>query len=103
MANKLQQYRSKIKKINENQILWLRLSGFVVISIFIVLLGWNFLTDNTFIYIIIFSGLILSCFWWYLTIKLIKDLLNHRNTEVEILNEIIQELKVIKEDVKKIS
>jgi hypothetical protein len=102
MVKQLQQHIQQIKQFDKDRIFWLRLSGFVAISILLIILDWTFLGFKTIHWSLISVGLILSVTWWYWTMKLVKELLNHRLAEIEILTDIIGDIKEIQKDVKKL-
>lgn len=102
MIENLQVHIQKIKQFNKDRITWLRLSGFVIIAIFLTIIDWMFINNQNFNWLLISSGLLLSAIWWYWTMKLVRELLNHKTTEIEILSEIILDIKEIKKDIKNI-
>jgi len=101
MANKLQLHIQKITEFNKDRITWLRLSGFVVITIILLALDW-IVGDKNLNWVLVISGLTLSAAWWYWTMKLVRELLNNKITEIEILSSIVSDIKEIKNDIKKI-
>ena len=102
MANKLQTHIEKIKKFNNDRTTWLRLSGFVVISIILIVIDWTIIGNEKIHWVLISTGLILSVAWWYWTMRLVRELLNNKLSEMEILSDIVNDIKEIKDDIKKI-
>ena len=93
----------KIKEFDKTRIFWLRLSGFVAIVILIMIIDLSFFNVKSVHWILISSGLTLSVIWWYWTMKIVREILTHRVTEVEILTNIVDDIKEIKESVKKLN
>jgi hypothetical protein len=102
MVKELKSHLEKIKKFDNDRILWLRLSGFVAIAILVIIFDLTFFKVEGVHWILISIGLILSVCWWYWTMKIIRELLSHRLAEVEILHNIVLDIREIKEDVKKL-
>jgi hypothetical protein len=102
MVKTLQTHIEKIKQFDKNRIFWLRLSGFVAIAILLVIADITFFKVESLHWTLISIGLALSVVWWYWTMKMVKELLTHRLIEVEILSDIIKDIREIKEDIKKL-
>lgn len=102
MRDLLEQHVNEIKKLDQSRMLWLHLSSYIVISILIFLANWIFLDNNVVYLIVTASGLILTITWWYWTMKMIRQLLNHRITEAKILKAIIHDIRDVKKEIKKI-
>lgn len=102
MVKNLNKHIQEIKQFDRDRIFWLRLSGFVAIVILLLVIDWAFLGINNFYWILVSVGMVLSATWWYWTMKLIRELLAHRLIEIEILSELVNDVKEIRKDVKKI-
>ena len=102
MKQKLKSHVAELEKFNKERIFWLRLSGFVAISILLIILDWTILGQNKTFWILVSLGLTLSVTWWYWTMKLVRKIIDHRLVEVEILSNIVGDIKEIREDIKKL-
>ena len=102
MVKQLKKHIKEIERFDRNRIFWLRLSGFVVISILLVIVDWAFLGVNGIYWILVSSGLVLSVVWWYWTMKLVREILSHRMIELDILTGLVSDIQEIKQDVKKL-
>jgi hypothetical protein len=102
MKQKLKSHVAELEKFNKERIFWLRLSGFVAISILLIILDWTILGQNSTFWILVSLGLTLSVTWWYWTMKLVRKIIDHRLVEVEILSNIVGDIKEIREDIKKL-
>lgn len=100
MVKTLQKHLNDIKQFDKDRIFWLRLSGFVAIAILLIVADWTLIGTNSVYWVLVSTGLVLSAIWWYWTMKMVRALLNHRLAEVEILSDIINDIKEIKQDVK---
>jgi len=99
MASKLNIIKQSISKLNIERKLWLALSGLVIAASFVLFLGWNTIQINHLQWVFVTSGITVSMIWWFWTMRLIRIILNHRLTEVEILQEIVTDIKDIKNNV----
>jgi hypothetical protein len=46
------------------------------------------------------SGLLLAVVWWYWTMKMVRTVIDHRVVEVEILTDIVTDIKEIAQLIK---
>jgi hypothetical protein len=99
MASKLNTIKQSIGKLNIERKLWLALSGLVVAASFVLFLGWNTIQVNHLQWVFVTAGVTVSMVWWFWTMRLIRIILNHRLTEVEILQEIVSDIRDIKDNV----
>jgi K+ transporter len=99
MASKLNIIKQSISKLNIERKLWLALSGLVVASSFVLFLGWNLIQIHHLQWVFVTLGITVSMIWWFWTMRLIRIILNHRLTEVEILQEIVSDIRDIKDNV----
>lgn len=96
MASKLNIIKQSISKLNIERKLWLALSGLVIAASFVLFLGWNTIQINHLQWVFVTSVITVSIIWWFWTMRLIRIILNHRLVEVEILHEIVNDIKEIK-------
>lgn len=101
MVDQLKQHIKNLEKFNKDRLFWLRLSGLVTISILLIIVNWTFVDTGKIYWILVSIGLILSAAWWYSTMRLIREIINHRLVEIEILSSIIEDIQEIKQDVRK--
>jgi hypothetical protein len=102
MKDNLKSHITELEKFNKERIFWMRLSGFVAISILLIVLDWTLLGQHSIHWVLISVGLVLAVTWWYWTMKMVRTVIDHRVIEVEILSDIVVDIKEIREDVKKI-
>ena len=103
MVNTLKKHIKNLEQFDKHRIFWLRLSGFVAIAILLTVIDWALLGVNNIYWVLVSTGLVLSAIWWYWTMRLVKELLTHRMAEIQILSEIVSDIKEIKDDVKNIN
>lgn len=99
MNIKLKQHVEDLHKIDNQRKGWLALSAFVAAGVLGLIFGWNWVNDNHLIWVIVSGGLMISVIWWYWTMKLIRHLINHKLTEAEILHEVIEDIRYIRNNV----
>lgn len=102
MVKNLQAQIQKIQKFKKDRIIWLRLSVIVLIAIAVLIIDIAFIDNQKLHYLLVSCGLIISAAWWYWTMKLVRELIDHKLLEVELLAEIIDDIKSIKNNLKNI-
>lgn len=100
MVKNLTSQLKKLEKFNKDRLTWIRLSVLVLCSIFLLIIDWTVLRTLNLHWIFVSAGLIMSVVWWYWTMKLIRELIDQKITEVELLYDLIADIKGIKQDVK---
>jgi membrane protein YdbS with pleckstrin-like domain len=101
MEHKLQENLTQLKTLNTQRKLWLLLSFFVIITILVIVFDWQHIQYYKLEWSLVTSGLVLTASWWYWTMKLIRQLIDHKTVEYSVLKEIAGEIKSIKKDVRK--
>jgi ABC-type bacteriocin/lantibiotic exporter with double-glycine peptidase domain len=102
MASKIEKIAQAINNIDKERIFWLRVSVFVVFVILGIIWQWNSIQLYHVQWITVSLVLSLSVCWWYWTMRLIRLTLSHRKDEVEILGEIVNDIKIIKNNITKV-
>ena len=100
MNQRIQKHITDLQNIDNQRKAWLFLSAFVAVTIIGIIFGWNYVQANKIIWLVTSLGLLVSMTWWYWTMKLIRQIVNYKLTESEILNDLIQDIRYIKDEVK---
>jgi ABC-type bacteriocin/lantibiotic exporter with double-glycine peptidase domain len=100
MDKKLSRHLKNLKLFNNQRKAWLVLSAFVVLVIGKIVFDKTILENHHYVWAMVAVGLTISVVWWYWTMRLIRQLIDHRQQESEILVDIVNSIKDIKEDVK---
>lgn len=98
----LEKFKSDIIRLNKQRVQWIAFSLiiFVVVTLIIFFSETiNHLHSHSIWYIIGSVGLLLSINWWYWTLTLIQNVLQHQIDTVIILSEITNDVKEIKTDI----
>lgn len=103
MVDKLKNHIEQLKKFDRQRLLWLYLSGGVFFSIIAIVVDFVFFDHREIYWSFVPIGLLLSVLWWYWTMRFVRLLLTHRIDEVQILGEIVADIKDIKKDVKNLN
>jgi ABC-type bacteriocin/lantibiotic exporter with double-glycine peptidase domain len=90
----------KLQNFDRERKSWLVLSAFVSIGAIGVILGWNAVQTNHLIWVVSSLGLVIAVIWWYWTMRLIRHLIEHKIVESSILQELVEDIRHIKEEVK---
>lgn len=96
MASRLKNIKQALEKFDIERAFWLKLSAFVVVMILSSVWQWNFIQSHHLGWLIFTIGTTLSMLWWYWTMKLIRTTLQHRKDEVDILIDLIEDIRAIK-------
>jgi hypothetical protein len=99
MALKINIIKKSINKLNIERKLWLAFSGLVVFTSLFTVLFWYPRQAHHFQWIFVTLGIAVSMAWWFWTMRLIRIIMNHRLAEVEILQELIKDIRDIKNNV----
>ena len=98
--------KSQIEKLNSQRRAWLYASSVVFVGIILLIFGWDFV-DNFHTkkawWAIVSLMLILSINWWYWTIRVIRMLIQQRRNEIDVLSELIVNIKLVKTEVSDLS
>jgi ABC-type bacteriocin/lantibiotic exporter with double-glycine peptidase domain len=90
----------KLQNFDRERKSWLVLSAFVSIGAIGVIFGWNAVQTNHLIWVVSSLGLVIAVIWWYWTMRLIRHLIEHKIVESSILQELVEDIRHIKEEVK---
>ena len=96
MIDLIKKHREKIQQFNKERIFWLKISGFVSITIPCLLIIWIIYDPGDYFWLIIAGGLVLSICWWYWTMRIIRELLEHRIIELHTLKQIAKNIDDVK-------
>lgn len=98
---RLLQHQKKLKLFHQHRRWWLVLSSFVVFVVLGIIFEWEELQSSIVVlWIVVSLGLTVSVVWWYWSMRLIRELIDYRVEESEILSDIYNTIKEIKEEVK---
>lgn len=95
MAKKITQ---QLKKFDKQRIIWLYLSIFILLIFFVVVLNWTFILSSKISWLIFTITGLIGIAWWYWTMIFVRKILEFKNLEIETMNEIIDNLKKIKQN-----
>ena len=99
--NKLERYLKDLKKIDIQRKAWLALSALAVISIGFIIFDTTKLESIHILWTVGSIGIVLSVFWWYWAMRVIDKVVSHRTEELEVLSELCETVKDLKEDIRK--
>jgi hypothetical protein len=85
MQDQLNSHSQTLENLNRQRILWLRISGFIAVSILIILFDWNLIYKYNLSILVVSIGLLVSVVWWYWTMSIIRKLIEARINEARIL------------------
>jgi hypothetical protein len=100
MGDILKTHIQNLKQFNKHRLLWLKLSGFVFVTILSIIIDRAFFGKNNLYWYLTSLGLTVSVVWWYWTMRLIRQILAHRTLESALLLSILDDVQQLKEDIK---
>lgn len=89
-----------LEKFDQERKSWLVLSSFVAAAIVGIIFGWNVVQTNHLIWLVSSLGLTIAVIWWYWTMRLIRHLIEHKIFESTVLQDIVEDIRHIKDEVK---
>jgi len=102
MDKKIHNHLGHLKAFNNQRRAWLILSFFVTAIILKIVFDWDSFLSSHIVWIFLTLGFSVSVVWWYWTMRLIRQLIEHRKDESEILYDIVQAIRDIQIEVKKL-
>lgn len=90
----------KLNSLNRERIFWLRISGFVVFSFFLVVFNWNKIVNSDLLWTIVGAGVFICILWWYWTMSIIRKLISFKTLETEIMSELLTDIKAVRTDIR---
>lgn len=102
MESRLKIHLDKLHAFDNERRAWLVLSSFVVVSVLGIIFSWDAVTHSKIIYLIGTLGLVLSVTWWYWTMRLVRHLLESKTDEYQLLTEVVEMVRSVQDDVKKL-
>jgi hypothetical protein len=100
MDKKINHHLRHLKAFNDQRRAWLVLSFFVTATILKIVFDWKSFKSAHIIWMFLTLGFTVSVVWWYWTMRLIRQLIDHRKDESEILYDIVQAIRDIQTEVK---
>jgi len=101
MAQILLKHLQELKELNWQRKAWLVLSALVLVVIEFFIFDRDGLQHIGLYLPIGIMGIVLSVVWWYWAMRTIGRLLSHRKEETEVLIDIHNSIKEIREEVRK--
>lgn len=96
MDKKLINNLKNLNKLNKERIFWLRISVFVVLMSVLTVLNWDYVISTNIIWILVSIGITITIVWWYWTMRIIRKLISFKTSEVELLNDLINDIRSLK-------
>jgi len=102
MAPSLEKIKEDLLRFDAERKFWLAISGFFAAAVIAVIYQWNDILSSHLVWITASVMLTISVIWWYWTMRVIRTILRHRHSEIEILHDLIVDIKEIKTEVSKL-
>ncbi len=100
MQDTLKTHSQLLTKLDNQRTLWLRISGFIAVSILIIIYDWNVIYRLNLSIFVVSIGLITAVAWWYWTMSIIRKLIAARMTEAELLASLTTDVEELKSLIK---
>ena len=93
-----------LDKINERRRRWLYASSIVFFSIILIIFTWDWInTQNESKIWWVIVSLMLTISGWYWTVRVILKLIEQRKSELEIITELVIDIKDVKSTISQLS
>jgi hypothetical protein len=101
MNKKIKHHLEDLKNIDAQRKAWLVLSALVIFVLGFVIFDFTRLKDLHLLWTAGVIGITLSVIWWYWAMRIINKVIAHRVEEIEVLSDLCETVKDLKEDVRK--
>ena len=103
MVDLLNKRNKEIVKAEQERILWLKIITISIITAVILFLFWQFFVPASISAVVGFVTsvlLLILVIWWLWTMKILKQIIFHKQLEVDILIDLIHDLETVKKNLK---
>lgn len=98
MDKRLESQLFDLKKFDLQRKAWLVLSAFVMAVLLFVIFDHKHLVEHGVLWQIGILAITMSAVWWYWAMRLIRQLIQHRIAELEVLSDLHQTLVMVKKE-----
>lgn len=94
----------ELERINDQRRKWLVASSIVFFGIIFLIFTWDWLdqrNSSTLWWAIVSCMLIISINWWYWTMRVVRQLLSQQKIVFNLLSDIVEDIKSIKNNFKR--
>jgi hypothetical protein len=101
MKDILLHHLTELKKIDNQRKAWLLLSALVIVAVSFIIFNASRLEEFRILWVVGSLGIVLAVVWWFWTMRIVNKVISHRTEEINILIELNNNVKGIKEDILK--
>ena len=97
----LERHNRDIDKLNNQRQLWLYASSVVLVAVLFLIFGWDWLSSlssRKLWWLIISSMILIAVNWWYWTMSLIKQLMEHHTNSIKVIKSLISDINAVRSD-----
>jgi ABC-type bacteriocin/lantibiotic exporter with double-glycine peptidase domain len=99
MENKTQ--IQKLRQFNQERKVWLVLSILVISVTLGIIFDWTQIYQNQLSWLVVSLGLLMAVTWWFWTMRLIKEIIDIKINDREILQDLIEDVQYIRTEILK--
>jgi hypothetical protein len=103
MERKVYKHQKALQAFDRQRKAWLMLSALVTIAVGKIIFSWATIEDLHIMWVLVSAGLLVSVLWWYWTMRLIRELIQHQKEEVELFNDVVECIREIQKEVKNLT
>lgn len=103
MVELILKHLEELRIFERQRLMWLRLSGFVFFTVVLIIADYLWVGQKDLYWPLFPIGLVLTVTWWYWTMKIIRSLIRYRETELEIMKELLTDIKEVKQGIRILS
>lgn len=103
MNDKFKNIINDLDQANDQRRKWLYASSVFFVGVIFYIAFWGWIHDLHKPWIewsFISIGLVVSVNWWYWTMSLVRKYIGHQKTVIEVLSDIVRDVKFVKAEVK---
>lgn len=101
----VQRHDRDLEEITKSRHRWLYASSVVYVGIILLIFSWDWIDSlnlKSIWWVVVSLMLILSINWWYWTMRVVRRFVHHRKYEVDLIMNIMYDIKEVKEDVRQL-
>lgn len=105
ITEKIEKHRTALEKINDQRRWWLYASSLVFVSLIFLIFGWDWiegLHQPKIWWVMASILIIISINWWYWTMRIVRKFTEQQRLSIDIISELITDIKEIKDTVKRL-
>ena len=101
----IEQHTNDMHRINEQRRWWLVASSIVFSGTIFIIFFWDWISgfnEKSIWWVIVSLMLVICMNWWYWTMSLVKQLMEHHTNSIKVIKSLISDINTVRSDLKDI-